>query len=81
MDVEGKTSTSKWDTARWDDDDEESSYLAKWDSVARTLTAVVKNLPTLGTARSVSMKVNGPTTDTHWEMNALAFTYTPRRLR
>jgi len=81
VDVEGKTSTSKWDTARWDDDDEESSYLAKWDSVARTLTAVVKNLPTLGTARSVSMKVNGPTTDTHWEMNALAFTYTPRRLR
>ena len=81
VDVTGKTSTSRWDTAKWDDDDTESAYWAAWDAISRNLTAAVKNLPTLGTARSVSMKVNGPTTDNHWEMNALAFTYTPRRLR
>ena len=77
----GKTSTSVWGTAKWDDADESSPYWARWDSIGRDLTADVKNLPTLGTARSVSMKVNGPTTNHHWEMNALAFTYTPRRLR
>jgi len=27
------------------------------------------------------MKVSGPSSDNHWEVNALAFTYTPRRLR
>ena len=58
-----------------------SSMRSKMDSAGKDLTADVKNLPTLGTARSVSMKVNGPTTNNHWEMNALAFTYTPRRLR
>ena len=79
--ITAKTSDSRWDTAKWDDADDESAYVAKWDSAGKDLTADVKNLPTLGTARSVSMKVNGPTTDNHWEMNALAFTYTPRRLR
>ena len=79
--VTGKTSTSLWDTAKWDDADTESAYYAAWDATSRDLTSEVKNLPTLGTARSVSMKVVGPTTNYHWEMNALAFTYTPRRLR
>tara|TARA_R110000744_G_scaffold274054_1_gene387249 strand:- start:606 stop:986 length:381 start_codon:yes stop_codon:yes gene_type:complete len=79
--VPGKTSTSRWDTAKWDDADPDSAYLAEWDAIAQSLTADVINLPTLGTARSVSMKVNGPTSDNHWEVNALAFTYTPRRLR
>jgi hypothetical protein len=77
----GKVSTSAWGTAKWDDADDTSPYWARWDSIGRALTADVKNLPTLGTARSVSMKVNGPTTNDHWELNALAFTYTPRRLR
>ena len=81
VDVLGKTSTSRWDTARWDDADEDSAYWAAWDAIAQSLTADVVNLPTLGTARSVSMKVSGPTSDNHWEVNALAFTYTPRRLR
>jgi len=79
--VLGKTSTSRWDTAKWDDADPDSAYLAEWDAIAQSLTADVINLPTLGTAKSVSMKVNGPTSDNHWEVNALAFTYTPRRLR
>ncbi len=79
--VTGKTSVSRWNTMKWDDADDASPYVAKWDAIGRDLTAAVKNLPTLGTARSVSMKVSGPSTDNHWEMNALAFTYTPRRLR
>lgn len=79
--VTGKTSTSLWGTAKWDDADSTSPYYAAWDATSRDLTAEVKNLPTLGTARSVNMKVVGPTTNHHWEMNALAFTYTPRRLR
>jgi len=79
--IAGKTSESKWGTAKWDDADDDSPYVAKWDAIARDLTAAVKNLPTLGTAKSVSVKVSGPTTNNHWEMNALAFAYTPRRLR
>jgi hypothetical protein len=27
------------------------------------------------------MKISGPTGNLHWEINALAFTYNPRRLR
>ena len=79
--IEGKTSTSLWDTAKWDDGDDTSPYWAAWDAISRDLTAVVLNLPTLGTAKAVSVKVSGPTSNNHWEMNALAFAYTPRRLR
>ena len=81
LSITGKTSDSLWGTAKWDDADEASAYVAKWDAIARNLTADVVNLPTLGTAQSISMKVNGPSTNNHWEVNALAFTYTPRRLR
>jgi hypothetical protein len=81
LNIVAKTSDSRWGTAKWDDADEESAYVAKWDSIAYDLTADIVNLPTLGTAKSISMKVSGPSTDNHWEVNALAFTYTPRRLR
>ncbi len=79
--VAGKVSQSRWDTAKWDDADPDSAYLAEWDAISADLTANVQNLPTLGTGRSISMKVSGPSSDNHWEVNALAFTYTPRRLR
>jgi hypothetical protein len=79
--ISGKTSTSLWGTAKWDDGDDTSPYWAAWDAISRDLTAVVLNLPTLGTAKSISVKVSGPTSNNHWEMNALAFAYTPRRLR
>jgi hypothetical protein len=81
LSVIGKVSQSRWDTAKWDDADPVSAYLAEWDAISADLTANVQNLPTLGTGRSVSMKVSGPSSDNHWEVNALAFTYTPRRLR
>jgi len=79
--IAGKTSDSLWNTAKWDDADSTSAYYAIWDAISRSLTADVINMPTLGTAKSISMKVSGPSTNNHWEMNALAFTYTPRRLR
>jgi hypothetical protein len=81
LSIEGKVSTSRWDTAEWDDSDTESATYAAWDAISANLTADVLNLPTLGTGRSISMKVSGPSSDNHWEVNALAFTYTPRRLR
>jgi len=81
LDIAGKTSTSLWNTAKWDDGDTTSSYYAAWDAIALNLTSDVKNLPTLGTGRSISMKVSGPSSNNHWEINALAFTYQPRRLR
>jgi|APSaa5957512535_1039671.scaffolds.fasta_scaffold04052_12 hypothetical protein len=81
LSISGKVSQSRWDTAKWDDADSASAYFAEWDAVSSNLTANVQNLPTLGTGRSISMKVNGPSSDNHWEVNALAFTYTPRRLR
>jgi len=71
--VTQKTSTSVWDTAAWDS--------ATWAAPAAAQVAEVIRLPTLGTAKAISLRVNGPLTDNTWEVNALAFTYTPRRLR
>ena len=82
LSVTGKTSASRWGTAKWNDDDTSSAFQAFWDAIGRDLTADVKNLPSLGTGRSVSMRIDGPASaNLHWEINALAFTYTPRRLR
>ena len=81
VNVTGRTSTSVWDTAKWDDADPDSDYYAAWDAISADLVADVKRLPTLGTARSVSMKVNGPSTNSTWEINALAYTYVARRMR
>jgi hypothetical protein len=81
VNVTGKTSDSLWDTAKWDDADPDSDYYAAWDAISRDLVADVIRLPTLGTALSISLKVNGPSTNNHWEVNAMAFTYNPRRLR
>ena len=79
--ITGRASASQWNTAKWNDSDPDSAYYAAWDAVTASLTADVIRLPTLGTAQSISMKVNGPTTNKHWEINAMAFTYNPRRLR
>ena len=71
--VTQRTSTSVWDTGLWDS--------ATWAAPAAAQVAEVIRLPTLGTAQAISLRVNGPITDNTWEVNALAFTYTPRRLR
>ena len=81
VNVTGRTSNSLWNTAKWNNADPTSDYYAAWDAVSRDLVADVVRLPTLGTALSISLKVNGPSTNNHWEVNAMAFTYNPRRLR
>lgn len=73
--VDGRAGDATWGTSTWDGGD-------KWASGTGALIADVKRLPTLGTAQAVSVKVIGPTsTNNSWEVNALAFTYLPRRLR
>ena len=80
--IEGRDSTSVWNTAKWDDDDSSSSYFAAWSARQARKVTDVKRLPTIGTAKAISMKIEGPKNeDKTWEVNALAFTYVPRRLR
>jgi hypothetical protein len=82
VEVAGRTSSSLWNTAVWDDSAVGSSTIAIWGTDAEAIVADVKRLPTLGTAKAISMRIDGPTvTNNSWEVNALAFTYTPRRLR
>jgi len=35
----------------------------------------------LGSAKSVALKINGPSQSNSWEINGIMFTYKPRRLR
>ena len=80
--IDGRDSTSVWNTAKWDDDDPSSSYYAAWAAAESGTITDVKRLPTIGTAQAVCMKIDGPKSENRtWEVNALAFTYTPRRLR
>jgi hypothetical protein len=82
VEIAGRTSSSVWGTAVWDDSAVGSATIAIWGADAEATVADVKRLPTLGTAKAISMRIDGPTvTNNSWEVNALAFTYTPRRLR
>jgi hypothetical protein len=61
--------TGVWDTSTWS-------------SEPNTEITQIERLPTLGTAKAIQMKIDGPTdVDEAWEVNAMAFTYLPRRLR
>jgi hypothetical protein len=72
--VAGRDSTAAWGTAEWNNDD--------WAADAEATVTDIKRLPTIGTAQAVSMRIDGPKLTNHtWEVNALAFTYVPRRLR
>jgi len=53
-----------------------------WASEPNTDVTNIERLPTLGTAKAIQLKVEGPTSvDEAWEVNAMAFTYIHRRLR
>tara|TARA_R110000824_G_scaffold386237_1_gene580790 strand:+ start:28 stop:816 length:789 start_codon:yes stop_codon:yes gene_type:complete len=72
--VAGRDSTSVWNTAEWN--------YGEWAADAEAVITDIKRLPTIGTAQAVSMRIDGPRETNHtWEVNALAFTYLPRRLR
>ncbi len=52
-----------------------------WASEPNTDVTNIERLPTLGTAKAIQLKVEGPTSvDEAWEVNAMAFTYIHRRL-
>ena len=53
-----------------------------WAGEPNTNITNIERLPTLGTAKAIQVKVDGPTSnDEAWEVNAMAFTYLHRRLR
>ena len=59
---------SLWNTATWSSE------------AAASITDVVR-LQSLGLAKSVALKINGPSQSVDWEINGIMFTYKPRRLR
>ena len=84
--VAGREGAALWGTATWDWDGSNASAGTTdgdmvWESEASSTVTDVKRMPTLGTARAVSMRIEGPAVNASWSMNALAFTYVPRRLR
>ena len=69
VDSSGTSGTGLWDTSTWA-------------GQPNTDVTNIERLPTLGTAKAIQMKINGPTSnDEAWEVNAMAFTYLQRRLR
>ena len=78
--ITGRSSTSVWDTATWQNV-EGSSGNGVWVAAGSESATDVQRHPTLGTAMAVSMKVSGPTTNNTWELNAMTLTYMTRRVR
>ena len=87
VEIAGRTSSAVWGVNDADLDwvfetGEIGASVGYWAADAESMVADIKRLPTLGTAKAVSMRIDGPTvTNNSWEVNALAFTYTPRRMR
>lgn len=80
VEITGRSSSALWGSgpsdvsgAKWDVD--------SWGSPSEARVTDVKRLPTLGTGRSICMKIIGPNTNAEWQVNAIGFTYLPRRMR
>ena len=73
VEIVGRTSAAAWNSAVWNTD--------SWGSAADARVTDVKRLPTLGTGRAICMKIIGPSTNAEWQVNAIGFTYVPRRMR
>ncbi len=53
-----------------------------WSAEPNTDVTNIERLPTVGTAKAIQIRVEGPTNvDEAWEVNGMAFTYLHRRLR
>ena len=65
------------------DDDDESGDSNKgiWGAESANKITDVVRMQSLGNAKSVALKINGPTESSSWEINGIMFTYKPRRLR
>ena len=83
LNLSGRDSTSVWDTAKWANDDgsEHTSPVGIWASEASATITDIVRLQSLGLAKSVALKINGPTEKTSWEINGLMFTYKERKVR
>mgnify|MGYP004226280101 FL=1 len=67
-------------TGVWGVDAED--FTSTWASEPNTEVTNIERLPTLGTAKAIQLKIEGPeSVDEAWEVNAMAFTYIHRRLR
>ena len=82
INVAGRESSSVWDTATWANDDESGdSNKGIWGAESANKITDVVRVQSLGNAKSVALKINGPTESSSWEINGIMFTYKPRRLR
>lgn len=81
--IQGRESASVWDTARWGNDDgsTHTAPVGVWGSESANKITDVVRVQSLGNAKSVALKINGPSESNSWEINGIMFTYKPRRLR
>jgi hypothetical protein len=79
IDIAGRESTNTWEASS-------SGTGSLWNSAiwaseaAASITDIIR-APSLGNAKSVALKFNGPSQSVDWEVNGIMFTYKPRRLR
>ncbi len=79
LNIAGRDSAYTWET-----NDAGTGSLwntATWSSEAAASITDVVRLQSLGLAKSVALKINGPSQSVDWEINGIMFTYKPRRLR
>jgi hypothetical protein len=79
--VQTATNTgATWGTGVWAADAATATSI--WSGEPNTEVTNIERLPTLGTAKAIQLRIDGPVTvDEAWEVNAMAFTYIHRRLR
>ena len=83
INITGRESSSVWDTARWGNPDgsEHTAPVGVWGAESANKITDVVRVQSLGSAKSVALKINGPSQSNSWEVNGIMFTYKPRRLR
>jgi hypothetical protein len=89
LNLAGRESSSTWEssgsTTTWasgsDVDGEPVGGTGVWASeAASTITDIVR-LQSLGMAKAIALKINGPSQSSSWEINGLMFTYKNRKVR
>lgn len=72
VNVTGETAAEQWGSSNWG--------TLTWSSEA-TGAQTIEQGTLLGRARSVALRIEGPTPSARWSINALNFKYVPRRVR
>ena len=86
IDVAGRDSTSVWaadasGSTTWTADADGTDGTGVWAAESASSITDVIRAPSLGNAKAVALKFNGPSQSANWEVNGIMFTYKPRRLR